>query len=202
MKYHAVIAIIIMIFTFHQSASAYSAIWTIDGWDTARLKEAGITVTTWKHDQIGEMPPLNWVEITYDSSKLAEAPEILMTLHVIAPDNQTVSTQRVERKKGESGMMKMLFAVPKENIENSYVQIMAPKLISDGTEREIGDPGFGGYSLRLSRIMQLAAEADTNKPKSESKPAEPAGAAQPAPRPESKSEGGDQPQPESESPSR
>ena len=186
MKYHAVIAIIIMIFTFHQSASAYSAIWTIDGWDTARLKEAGITVTTWKHDQIGEMPPLNWVEITYDSSKLAEAPEILMTLHVIAPDNQTVSTQRVERKKGESGMMKMLFAVPKENIENSYVHIIAPKLMPDGAERINGDPGFGGYSLRLSRIMQLAAEAETTTPTAGSKTEKQDGTVPPATSPESK----------------
>ena len=164
MKSPVITTILLIMFTCLQSAWGYSPIWNIDGWDVARLKEAGITVTTWKHDQIGEEPALNWVEITYDSSKLKEDQDVLMTLQVIADNGQTVSAHRAEHKKGDSGKMKILFAVREENVEKSYVEILVPKLLSEAAERPFGNPGFGGYSLRLSRIMQLVGEVSKNKP--------------------------------------
>jgi hypothetical protein len=164
MKTQAITTFLLLMFSCLQSAWGYSAIWNINGWDSARLKEVGITVTTWKHDQIGEEPALNWVEITYDSSKLKEDQDVLMTLLVRADDYQTVSVHRAEHKKGAGDKMKILFAVRNENINNSQLQIIVPELLSKGLERDLGSPGFGGYSLQLSRILQLAGEAAKIKP--------------------------------------
>jgi hypothetical protein len=47
----------------------------------------------------------------------------------------------------------------KENIEHSFVHIIAPKLLSKGAGRDLGNPGFAGYLLHLSRIMQLVDDA-------------------------------------------
>ena len=161
---HLTIAMTILVTMFIiQPALAYSAIWNVNGWDATRLKDSGITVATWQHDQIGEEPALDWVEITYDWSKLGEDQNVLMTLQVIGGDGQVVSTCRTEHKKGDSGSLKLLFAVPKKSVENSYVEILVPKLLSEGAKREFGNPGFGGYSLRLSRIIELAGEAAIDK---------------------------------------
>ena len=153
-----------MLFTLLQSAWGYSAIWNIDGWDAARLKKAGISVTSWKHDQIGEDPALNWVQITYDTSMLAADQNVLMTLHVITQNGQTISASRAERKKNNPNILTILFAIHKESIKKSYVNILVPKLLSEGAKREYGNPGFGGYSLRLSRIIELADKSAVDKP--------------------------------------
>lgn len=160
----AITATLMMMWFCIQPASAYSPIWNVDGWDATRLKEAGITVTVWKHDLIGEEPALNWVKISYDWSKLGEDQDVLMTLNVAEDNGQTVSACRAEHKKGDSSKLIILFAVREENVENSNVEILVPKLLSKATEREFGNPGFGGYSLRLSRIMELAGKAAADKP--------------------------------------
>lgn len=159
----AITTTLLMMLSCIQPASAYSPIWNVNGWDATRLKEAGITVTTWKHDQIGEEPALNWVEISYDWSKLGEDQGVLMTLQLTGDNGQTISAFRAEHKKGDSGKLKILFAVRKENVENSYVEILVPEFLHKGAEREFGNPGFGGYSLRLRRIMELAGKAAVDK---------------------------------------
>jgi len=164
MKSPVIATFLLIMFTCLQSALGYSPIMNIDGWDAVRLKEVGITVTTWKHDQITEEPAVNWVEITYDSSKLGEDQNVLMSIHVTADNGQIVSAYRAEHKKGDSGKLKILFAVRKENVENSYLEILVPKLLSERAGRDFGNPGFGGYSLQLSRIMQLAGKASDDKP--------------------------------------
>jgi hypothetical protein len=151
--------VLLILFTYLQSTWGYSPIWKVDGWDANRLKEAGITVTTLKNTQIGEVPPMNWVEITYDTSKLKEDQDVVMTLQVIAENGEAISVHRAEHKKGEPGKMKIAFAVRKENIEHSFVHIVAPKLLSKGAGRDLGNPGFAGYLLHLSRIMQLVDDA-------------------------------------------
>ncbi len=201
MKFLALTTSLIMMFTFYQSASAYSSIFTIDGWNEAQLKEAGIAVTTRKHDQIGEDPPMNWVQIAYDTSKLPKGANVLMTLQVITDEGKIVSAYRDEQKKGESHRMTILFAVQKEYLENSSLQILVldPEPHPDVVSRE--NPGFGGYSLSLNQIMKIAGEAATNKP-AEGSSTEKAGTVPPAKHPESKSAGGDEPQPETQGHSR
>lgn len=58
--------IILMVLSCVQPASAYSPITAIDGYDAKQLKEVGITVKSWKHEEIGEDPPQRWVEVSYD----------------------------------------------------------------------------------------------------------------------------------------
>ena len=53
--------VLLLLFTCLQTTWGYSPIWNVDGWDAARLKEAGITVTTLKNAQVGEVSPVNWV---------------------------------------------------------------------------------------------------------------------------------------------
>jgi hypothetical protein len=164
MKSPVITTILMIVFTCLQSAWGYSPIMNLNGWDAARLMKAGITVTPWKHDQISDEPDLKWVEITYDSSKLGEDQNVLMSIHVTADNGQIVSAYRAEHKKGDSGKLKILFAVRKEHLEHSYLEILVPKLLSERAGRDFGDPGLGAYSLRLSRIMQLVSEASADKP--------------------------------------
>ncbi len=162
MKYLATTILLLMMLSISQPAVGYSPIWNIDGWDATRLKEAGITVTAWKNDQIGEQPALNWVEIRFDWSKLGKDRNVLMTLQVTGKDGRTLSAFRAEHKTGDSDKLKIVFAVPTESVEESHVDILVPELHSKGAERAFGDPGFGGYTLRLSRILDLVGKAKTD----------------------------------------
>jgi hypothetical protein len=137
-------------------ACAYSPIWTVDGWDVDRLAEAGITVESWKHPQVGEDPPLNWVRVAYDSSKLQADQHVLMTLWVTAPDGQTICTCRAERTQGSASTLTLLFAVRQENIDTARIEILVPDLLAAAAGRDFGNPGFAGYSLRLPRILALS----------------------------------------------
>jgi hypothetical protein len=164
MKTPVIKIILFLLFTCLQTTWGYSPIWNVDGWDDARLKEAGITVTMGKNDQVGEVSPVKWVEITYDASKLKEDQDVVMTLQVIAENGEAISLHRAEHKKGEPGKMKIVFAVRKENIEHSFVHIVAPKLLSEGAKRDLGNPGFAGYTLHLTRIMQLVDHTPKDQP--------------------------------------
>ena len=140
------------------SVRAYSPIWSIDGWDTARLKQVGIAVKSWEHHQIGEEPPLKWVEFTYDWSKLGEDQEVILTLRWIGDDGQALAATRLVHEKGDSDIMKLVFAAPADQrkFSPSYVEILVPNLLAKAAERPFGDPGFGGYVMRFDRIMELA----------------------------------------------
>ena len=163
MNFKALTTSLIMIFTFHQSVWAFSPIFSIDGWDAARLKEAGITVTIWKHDRIGEDPPLDWVQISYDTSKGPKDSDVLMTLNVVADCGKMVSTYRAVKSEGEPGSVKILFAIQKEYLENSSLQILTlvPESVEQVASR--GNPGFGGYSLSLNRVIELAQKVAIDK---------------------------------------
>lgn len=151
-----------VVFTCLQSALAYSPIWSIDGWNAERLTNTGITVASWEHDQIGEDPPLNWVKITYDSSKLGKDQAVLMTLSVTATNGQTICTSRAERKKGEPSRLSLLFAVAPQNIRASSVEIVALDNLAAAADRPYGNPGFAGYRLSLTRIVELAGKTPAN----------------------------------------
>ena len=146
-----------------RSVWAYSPIWNVDGWDTNRLAEAGITVASWKHAQIGEDPPLNWVKVTYDSSKLPEDQNVFMTLWVTTTNGETICTCRAERNRGEAKEVTILLAVSQENVGSSRVEILVPKLHAAASTRDFGNPGFAGYSLHVSRIMELSRQSSANQ---------------------------------------
>jgi hypothetical protein len=167
LKHSGMSAILLLTLCCIPSVSAYSPIWTIDGWDTTQLQEAGITVKTWTHDQIGEVPAIKWVEVAYDWSKLGNDQDVLITLRVSGENGQTISAFRAEHKTGDVGKLKMIFAVGDENVEDSFVEIIVPDLLAQAANREPGNPGFGGYSLQLNRILQLASDAAEEKPTDE-----------------------------------
>lgn len=70
---------------------------------------------------------------------------------------ETISAFRAEHKIGETDKLKLLFAIRQKNIGNSHVQILIPGSLSKTSER--GNPGFAGYSLSVSHILQLANDA-------------------------------------------
>lgn len=162
MKHPLLTAILLMILACLQPASAFSPIWTIDGWDMARLKDVGISVESWKHDEIGEDPPVEWVHITYDTSKAGKNLNVLMTLVVAGENGQTISASRAEHKKGDPDKLTLLFAVPKKNVEMSSVEILIPKLLA-AEDKALGHSAFGGYRLSLSRVMELAGKPEAAK---------------------------------------
>jgi hypothetical protein len=164
MKSSVIAAFVLLAFGCVQTALGYSPIWTVDGWDVRRLNDAGITIKPWKHEQIGEDPAFDWVQVSYDTSKVGGDQNVLMTLQVIAEDGQMISAHRAERKKGDPTTVVLLFAVRKESVGTSYVNILHPELLNEAAKRGRGNPGFGGYSLRLSRVMELAAKHGAEKP--------------------------------------
>lgn len=141
---------------FTQSAVGYNPIENVDDWDATRLKEAGVVVTTWKHERMGENPPLDWVQISFDTSKRPKDSDVLMTLHVVTDNGKIVSAHRAEMKAGKPKKMAILFAVQKEYVENSSLQILTIVPESRDEVASRNNPGFGGYSLSLSRIVELA----------------------------------------------
>lgn len=169
MKFQAITAVVLLMFTCLQSANAYSAFWSIDGWDEAKLKEAGITITILEHEQVGQIGDLDWVQITYDTSKLQEDQDVLMVMQIVGENNELVSAYRADRKKGDARNLRMTFAVPKEQIGGSHLMVFLTKNLSDvaGRERKsggFGDPGFGGYTMSMARIMELARKSAVGKP--------------------------------------
>ena len=168
MKFQALSTAMLLIFTCLQSAHAYSPFWSIDGWDTAKLKEAGITITILDHEQVGQIEDLDWVRVTYDTSKLKEDKDALMVMQMVGDDRELVSAYRAERKKGDARKMEITFVVRKEQLRNSHLMVFLKKHLSDSAERErnngLGDPGFGGYTMSMWRIMELARKAAVDKP--------------------------------------
>jgi hypothetical protein len=175
MKHHLQTIILVFIISLVPSAWAYSPFWNIDGWDAARLKESGITIASWKHDTIGEFPAANWIEITYDGAKEQEA---LMTLQLHSGEDSPVTFFRAVRAKGEKSAIKLLFAVPEKFDQLSSVEIVVPEALAAGAKHEqeagtVGNPGWGGFTLSLSRIIELAGpKADAIHDKAIEKPNE------------------------------
>ena len=159
----AVLTIIpLVLFTCLQAARAFSPIGDVDGWDADRLAKAGITVAPWKHDRIGEDPPLDWVQVTFDCSQRPEDWDVLMTLWVIS-SGKTVSASRAERTKGGGNKLTLLFAVQQEYRDNSRIEIVILKPLSHDEKPLSHDenPMFG-YRLSLKRIIELAHQKTAN----------------------------------------
>ena len=128
---------------FTQSAVGYNPIENVDDWDATRLKKAGVVVTTWKHERMGENPPLDWVQISFDTSKRPKDSDVLMTLHVVTDNGKIVSAHRAEMKAGKPKKMAILFAVQKEYVENSSLQILTIVPESRDELASRNNPGFG-----------------------------------------------------------
>ena len=148
-----------MVFSAILPASAFSGIFNVNGWNVDQLKEAGITIKPWANDEGRDIPAMRWVEIAYDWKKMGEHRHVEMTLYSGQKDFNVASLCRAEHRKGQTDPMKLLFAIPKENIENCYIWIIFPE---DGNEASEQPEALGlgngpqGYSLDASRIIQLA----------------------------------------------
>ncbi len=157
---------ILMALSLTQPLFAYSGIANVNGWSEAQLKDAGITIKPWANDEGRDIPAMRWVEISYDWKKMGEHRHVEMTLYSGTKDFKAASLCRAEHRKGQTDPMKLLFAVPKENIANCYLWILFP-----GEEKEIKQPqvlGLGdgpqGFSLDASRMIQLAGGLPEEKP--------------------------------------
>jgi hypothetical protein len=166
MKLLAITTTLLMTLSGILPVSAYSGIADINGWSVEQLQEVGITIKPWANDDGRDIPAMRWVEISYDWKKMGETRHIEMTLYSGAKDNKAASLCRAEHRKGQTDPTKLLFAIPRENIENCYVWILFP-----GEDKEIDKSqmlGLGegpqGFSLDAWRIIQLAGGVPEEKP--------------------------------------
>ena len=138
------------------SALAFSNIWSVDGWDADRLREAGISVRAWKHLLQSEDPPLQWVQVTFDCSRLPEKQEVIMTAWIIS-DRQSVTALRAERNRQSKDTVTLLFSVQPEYRPQSHLDIFIWVDTADGGKEACG------YKLSVKRIIDLAREETATK---------------------------------------
>ena len=141
---------------FIQSALAYSPIWNVDGWDLDRLGKAGISVDPWKHSLQGEDPPLEWVEVKFDCSKLPKKQDVLMTAWVLS-EGKSVAALRSERNPKGDDTVSLLLAVSDDYRPRSRVDVFIWK------EKPDGGSEASGFTLSLTRIVELARQKKANK---------------------------------------
>jgi hypothetical protein len=166
MKNLAITTTLLMTFSGILPVSAYSGIANVNGWSPEQLQEAGITIKPWAKDEGRDFPAMRWVEISYDWKKMGEDRHVEMTLYSGTKDLKAASLCRAEHRKGQTDPTKLLFAVPKENIENCYVWILFPeedKEIDKSQMLGLGD-GPQGFSLDAWRMIQLAGGLPEEKP--------------------------------------
>ncbi len=136
--------------------TAFSPIWNVNGWNTDRLHEVGISIKSWSHELQTEDPPLDWVEIAFDCSPLPKEQDVLMTAWLLADDSSGPSASRAERGKMNEDSVSLLLAARDNYRKNSYVTIYIWKQTAGvGSEAH-------GYQLSLKRILELAKETDTS----------------------------------------
>ncbi|QTN32633.1 hypothetical protein HZ994_09900 [Akkermansiaceae bacterium] len=166
MKHLAITTTLLMTFSGILPVSAYSGIADVNGWSTDQLQEAGITIKPWANDEGRDFPAVRWVEISYDWKKMGEDRHVEMTLYSGTKDFKAASLCRAEHRKGQTDPTKLLFAIPRENIENCYVWILFPeedKEIDKSQMFGLGD-GPQGFSLDAWRMIQLAGGVPEEKP--------------------------------------
>jgi hypothetical protein len=128
---------------------AFSPIGNVDGWDATRLEKDGITVSSWKHERQREDPPLNWIRVAFDCSRLPKSQDVLMTAWVFS-ENGTVASFRSERDGIGDDKVALLFVMQPDYTAQSRVDIFIWKETHDG-----GSEAYG-YTLSLRRIVELA----------------------------------------------
>jgi hypothetical protein len=143
--------------------NAYSSIWNVDGWSPDQLRQHGITVKSWTHPLQGEDPPLPWVEIAFDSSRIPVKQDVVMTAKFISDDFKLTSATRVSKSElGQNAQdpMKLVFVLPESQMKNSSVEIFIWKAGKDGNleQKDLFEPSreASGYRLSMRRIKELA----------------------------------------------
>jgi hypothetical protein len=156
--------------TLPESYSSYSSILDTDGWDSNRLKEAGISVKKVDPSEIGISFDVdkgeangakgnNLVEISFDCSKHPKDVIVRMVLQVIGEDMKTISLHHAGRKEGDGNKLTMTFHVNESTLKYSYLTF----LISEHPAKEDGSIEFGGYSLTVGRVIELARKDAAEK---------------------------------------
>jgi hypothetical protein len=133
-----------------QSAFAFSRIQNVDGWDTAQLNKAGISVKPRKHRRQSEDPPLEWIQVTFDCSRLPMSQDVLSTAKVNSGDETTSSNFRVERDPQGEDKVSVVFALQGEYSPPSHVTVVIWK------EKPDGGAKAHGYRLSVRRVVELA----------------------------------------------
>lgn len=167
MKYSNLTTILMLIFACLQPTHAYSPYFSLEGKDGPELAKLGITITS-KANVDGSIDGYDWVEITYDCSKLAGDREVFMVMQIIDGDGKFVSATRLGRKKGGAKKVTMQIVFDEKTEKHSHLMIGLPEFVTEGAEQEkktraFGNPGFGGYTLSVEHLMRLARKAGSKK---------------------------------------
>ncbi len=139
------------------SASAFSSIGNVDGWDAQRLAEAGIRVTTYEHELTGEDPPFPWVQVSFNCADIPEDRPVVMTLRLYDKEQRPIA-MRSERTDSSPNEVILIFAVTPEQVQPySALEIVVWRPTPDGGQKA------GGFKLSLTRIKELANESKVNE---------------------------------------
>lgn len=139
-------------------AHAFSPIWNVNGWDSARLAKAGIAVRPWRHDLQSEDPPLQWVQVTFDCAALPKDEPVVVTAWFRSSAGRTITAVRAERAAAADGKIKLVLCIMPQQIEASSMEVYIwSKLPGDGSEAH-------GYQLSMQRIAELAREQNVGIP--------------------------------------
>ena len=131
---------------------AFSGIHNVDSWSREELKKRGISVRSWKHALQSEDPPLNWAEITFDTTQAPANQGILMTAWFTSDSGVSEIASRAQTEAVEVKSLVLLVAIGEGHRKNSYVDILIWKPTPDGGSEA------QGYKISAKRMIELAGE--------------------------------------------
>lgn len=132
-----------------ENSIGFRRIANVDGWSLERLKKAGISISSWKHDLQFEDPPLEWIQVTFDCSQCPADQDVVMTVWLTNNENVSSAAVRAERLGNNVDEVRLLFARNAPNVNDSHCDI----IIWDQTP---GGSGGYGYTLSTERIIHLS----------------------------------------------
>jgi hypothetical protein len=128
----------------------FSGIQNVDSWSREELQKRGISVRSWKHAIQTEDPPLDWVEITFDTTRAPANQGILMTAWLVSDGVVSDNASRTHTESVDVKSLVLLVSVAEGYRANSYVNIVIWKAGADGGSEA------QGYKLSAKRMIELA----------------------------------------------
>ena len=148
--------ILMVLFGSLQSSLAVNPIASVNIWDADRLAHAGITVA--EVPQNRRPTDMDWVKVSFDSSRWSEDWNVGMRLYVATSNGDSVTASYVGRTKGGENTLTLQFAVQQEYQDRSRVEIVMTKILPPDRSR------VHGYTLALNRITELARQKTAATP--------------------------------------
>ena len=142
---------------------AFSSIWNVEEWDTARLAAVGITFDIYEHSMKSESPSREWVIINFDCSKIPIDHPVLLTSDLVT-ENGAIGSVRTERTNANEQSLALRLTLNEHLLAKSSIEIdIWSPTPSGGNEAR-------GYRLPYKRILQLVREKQSSIEKNANRP--------------------------------